>query len=216
MDYAALKSAVLGRLNMSTDDPAASTVGSLVNEAVQMVSAAAPESWPHLRRSVNWSTVASTAVYPFATVMGAVSSSSVVARVFSVKATIDTSYQSLEILSPDEADDTYNLTSQTGAPEAYWVEGRAVTLYPTPDAEYGMTARVAIDEPELVQETDTPLLPVAYHPAIIAGALTLYYEQLQDTGRSQAAAQRFDGWISRMRTAARDRIGLPRVRVRSW
>lgn len=208
MNFGELQSAVLARLNMGSDDPAATNVGSLVNEALHMVEVAHPNGWGYLTRTVTASV--STSTYTF----GQISTTSTVARVLSAKARVDTVWRPLEITSPDEADAHWNSTSETGAPEAMWVEGQTFTMYPAPDTTYGLTFRVVISEPDLAATTDSPLLPERFHGAIIAGALVLYYETLQDTNRSQAAAARFDGWIGRMMTALREQRGLPRVRLR--
>jgi hypothetical protein len=210
VNYGALQTAVLNRINMGTADPVAGNIGVYVNEGLQMVDAAHPNGWPWNRATVQFSTTASVATYSFDTITTSVT----IARVHSAKVVADTAWRALEVLSPEEADKFFVSTSETGVPEAIWVEGATVEFIPSPAAVYTASLRVSLAEEELSGDTDTPRMPERFHGAIVAAATVCFYETLQDAGRAQAAAQRVDGWVARMRTAGRESGVLPRVHLR--
>ena len=195
---------------MGTDDPSASNAQSLVNEALHMVEIAHPNGWPYLRDTIAFTTTTASE-YPFSTI----STTTTIAKVISAKSTAGSTWSPLDVFTPGESDHVYLAAGSTDAPAGYWVEGETFFLSPSPTAGLTVSLRVVVTEPDLVADNEEPICPARFHGAIIAAALVVYYETLQDSARSQAAGQRFDGWIGRMMTATREMGNLPRVRVRS-
>lgn len=210
MDYSTLQSRVRARLNMGTSDPAAANVDEYVNEAIHYLETAAPDGWPWMRRTVTLTTTASDNTYTFPQI----STTPAVAKVLGGKVLRDTVYESLRLMSPDEAEQLFP-TTDTGAPEAFFVEGETLYLYPTPDAIYSIPLRVVVTETDLSYDTATPAMPVVFHSAIVEAATMLFYETLQDTTRLQIAEARVDRHISRMRGYGREYRAAPRIRVRN-
>lgn len=209
MNFQTLQSTLLARMSMGTDDPAAVAAGDLVNEAIALVETAHPNGWPWLRHTATFTTSTNVATYAFSRV----DPTYTVMKVLDAKVAYQTTYQPLELMSPEEASRTYIGTTSTDVPRYYSAEAHALTLYPTPNTTYTTVVRTVISEPQLAG-SQSPLMPVAFHGSIISAGLVLYYETLQDTARLQAAGQRFDSWIKRMEVYARETRGTPRVRYR--
>lgn len=210
MNYGVLKSTLLARLSMGTDDPAAADVDGLINEALHLVETAHPAGWPWLRRTQTFTTTASVSTYS----LSSIDTTYTIMKVLDVKSAYQTYYQALELMSPQEADRTFASTTGTDIPQFYFVEGQTLHLYPTPSGAYTTVVRSVISEPDLSSDTASPLMPSAFHTAIIAAGIVLYYEELQDTQRMIAAGQRLDSWIKRMESYARENGATPRIRYR--
>lgn len=205
MNFLTLKAAVLARISMGSSDPIASSVDDIVNEALHMVETANPGGWPWLQTR---STVTvTTSTFAFASL------NADLLRINDVQATVNSVPVILQQLGPNEATQSY--LSVTGAPEAWSVEGMSLRLWPAPSSSYSVTISGVVAEPDLSDAGDEPLMPASYHGSIIAAALVIYYETLQDATRAQTAAARFDGWVTRMMSHARSTALPPRVQLRS-
>lgn len=200
---------------MTTDDPAADMVDSLINEALHTIEVSYPPGWPWLRAYYVFTLTAGDNQYGFSDFPLQANVDETVSKIVDVRITSQQTYTALEYISVEEADRTYTSTVRTGLPEAFSVDNEFLYLYPTPDAAYETKIRAVITETDLSDTVTAPVLPPSYHGAIIAGACMLYYEALQDTARAQAFAQRFDGWISKMIDFQREVTRPPRVRLRS-
>ncbi len=217
MDYATLQSTVLDRLSMSTDDPAASSVGGIVNEALhELETAGGPSGW-------SWSRLMFQADQPISALDSNGSflmddfigtSALDVLKILSIEVLYQSNYfQPLQFIGHGEAANSYP-TTITGIPQAWYAEGDRVYIYPTPDTTYTYRIRVVTMEPDLVNTTDTPGVPAVFHSAIVEHALMIYYELLQDTAHMQATQQRVDRWIKRMESYGPQTATSPRVMVR--
>lgn len=196
---------------MGADDPAASFATSLINEGLHLVEVSSPNGWPWLKYISAFSTVSGTDSYAFATI----DSSHTIAKLTDVKVLSDANYVPLTLVSQREANRDV-VTTTTGFPSIYRVEGGSLYLSPTPDAIYSISVNEIVTEPDLVSANDTPLMPSQYHGSIISAALVLYYQTLQDVQRAAAADQILNGWIHRMRQNSAETEGGTRVRVRDW
>ncbi len=74
----------------------------------------------------------------------------------------------------------------TGRPWAYVVEANSLRLYPIPDDAYPVVHAFYRSEPELVQETDAPLLPDAYSERLVYEAAIKTAVRTNHTERLQA------------------------------
>lgn len=209
MNFPQLQAGVLNRLNMSASDPAASQAGDLVNEGLHMVEVAHPGGWPYLRKTITYAWVAGIDSNTFATI----APSDTIMRVNDLRVASGTTWLPIDYINPEEADQLYRSTDDTAIPALWYAEGRVVTLRPAPSAALSVQLRVIVGEPDLI-DTASPIMPEAYHPAIVAGAIVVYYETLQDVARAEAASRRFDGWIARMMPHAREVQSPPRIQVR--
>lgn len=212
MNFGTLKTRLTARLSMGSSDPAYTDAGNLINEGLHLVETAHPAGWPWLRRTQTFTTTASAASYAFS----AIDSTYTIMKVLDVKVAYQTVYQALDPMAPDEAARTFVGTTATDVPRYFYAEGQTLYLYPTPNSTYTTVLRSVVSEPELTSDTASPIMPSAFHTAIIAAALVLYYEELQDTTRMTAAGQRLDSWIKRMEAFSREVGPPPRVRYRSW
>ncbi len=200
---------------MSTGDPAAGLVDEYVNEALHYLETAAPDGWPWMRQSITLSTTASTDSYTFATI-GAVPATDVtVSKILSGKILRSTVYVDLTMMSPAEAVEVYPSTT-AGVPEAFFVEGSTLYLYPTPDAVYSIVLRVVTTEPDISVSTVSPILPAVFHSAVVDTACLIYYEQLQDSPKMAMLEQKVDRHIKRMREYGRQYPAAPKIKVRDW
>lgn len=212
MNYSTLQSTVLARLNMSTSDPAAASIASDVNEAIHFIETLAPDGWSWTRGTYTFTTTANTASYT----MSQISSSDSINTVLDVQILRQSNYwQRLDLINPHEAELTYPQTN-TGIPQAYFVDGTTLYIYPTPDAAYQTKVRATKYEPDLTGGGSSPVMPTVYHSAIVEATLTIVYERLQDTTRLGLAQSRLDQWLQRMRVSQSKYQGAPRITVREW
>lgn len=212
MDFAALQSAVRARLNSSSDDPLAASIGDLVNMGLHYVETANATGWPWMRVVGTFSTVTSTSTYTFATI----DASNTIAKLLAVKLLVQANYyQPLQLMAADEAWQCYPSTV-VNRPESYFVEGSTLYLYPTPDAVYTVGYRAVLTEDTLSADADTPTMPVVWHGAIVDAALTLAYQTIQDTQRANYMEQRVGAWVARMRGYGTEYRGGVGVKVREW
>ena len=215
MDYGTLQTRVLNRLNMSTGDPAAGLVDEYVNEAIHYLETASPDGWSWMRQVITLTTTAATETYTFTTI-GAIPSPTVtVSKILSAKILRGTVYIDLNMLSPADAVEVYPSTTD-GVPEAWFVEGSTLYLYPTPDAVYSIVLRVVTAEPDISVSTTSPILPAVFHSAIVDAACLIYYEQLQDSAKMALLEQKVDRHIHRMQRYGRQYPSAPRIKVREW
>jgi len=212
VNYSTLQSTVLARLNMSTSDPAAASIASDVNEAIHFIETLAPDGWSWARGVYTFTTTSGTDSYT----MSQISASDSINTILDVKILRQNNYwQRLDLINPHEAELTYPETN-TGIPEAFFVDGTTLYLYPSPNGAYATRVRATKFEPDLSAGGSSPVMPSVYHSAIVEATLTIVYERLQDTTRLGLAQSRLDQWLQRMRVGQSKYQGAPRITVRSW
>lgn len=211
MDYGTVQTRVRNRLNMGTDDPLSSLTDEYTNEALHLLESAHPSGWPWMRRVYTFSTTAGDGSYAFTDITTA----AVLAKIIDVKLLSGSVYYPLTLISPEEAEQIYPVTTSR-IPESWYVEGRTLYLYPSPDAAYTMSVRAVITETDLGGSTSTPVLPVVYHSAWVEQTLLLMYETLQDDAKIDMTQKRVNQWVDRMMKHGREYAGAPGVRVREW
>lgn len=100
----------------------------------------------------------------------------------------------------------------TGEPDTFAVFGAQLVLRPVPQAVLTVTHRYVRVEPELVVDTDVPLMPAPFHHAIAEMAAALVCRRRGD-GREANFMASYGGWKARMIAEhARQR---PKARVRT-
>lgn len=216
MDYSTLKSTVLDRLSMSTDDPAAAAVGGYVNEALHEIETSTSDGWSWMRQTVDLTTTAGTGSYTFATIGALTTGALTVSKILDVKVYRSSGYYSpMDLIAPNEAELLYPSTT-SAIPESWFTEASTLYIYPAPDAAYQLRIRVVTVEPDLTGSGSTPILPTVFHSAVVESACAIYYESLQDTAKMQATQQRVDRWVDRMKRYGPEYQRAPRVTTRGW
>lgn len=79
--------------------------------------------------------------------------------------------ESHELVVPMDVREFDALPASTGRPYAYTVRGAEVVFYPTPDAAYNFTLRYWRLPQDMVNDADTPEIPVQYHELLVAYAM---------------------------------------------
>lgn len=69
----------------------------------------------------------------------------------------------------------------TAPPYLYAVWGETLQIRPAPSGATAVAIRYYRDEPVLSVDSDAPLMPAAYHPAIVDRACSICFESLDDT-----------------------------------
>lgn len=214
MDQSTLVTRVANRLNIDSNDPLYASLDEFVNEGIHYLETSSPEGYGWMRQTVTLTTTASTASYTFA-VLGALPATDI-----TVMKVLDASilYQSdvwepLDLINPETAILSYGDTN-TGFPEAWFVEGSTFYLYPTPNAAYSVRVRVVAMEPDLGGGGSTPVMPVVFHQAIIDAACLVAYQQLQDVNRMDIMERKVEKHIERMKRYGSQYAAAPRITVR--
>ncbi len=209
MDFGTLKATVLDRISMASDDPAAASVGGLINEALHELEAVPAAGWQWMRAQDSYSTAA--VAFSFTDIPSAAS----IVKILEIEVLYQNDYVPMEFVSAGEAHRDYP-TSQTGIPEAWYAEGTTIYVFPLPSGVQMYRFRYVFAEPDLTLDVDEPTLPAVFHSAVVESALGLYYELLQDTAKLQATQSRVDRWIKRMETYGPQTGRSPRVETNNW
>lgn len=81
-------------------------------------------------------------------------------------------FVTIEYKQPQELFDMLQTDQiQTATPRYWTMYASQLWFYPIPDAPYNVTIYYITEPPDLANPTDVPLVPVAYHDAIVAGAI---------------------------------------------
>lgn len=83
-----------------------------------------------------------------------------------------------------------------GAPRVYVRVKDYIELVPTPDAEISISIFYLTDVSDLTEDTDTFVLPLAWHDGIILKARHLYYDERGDIGKAIYAKNEWKDWVS--------------------
>lgn len=106
------------------------------------------------------------------------------------------SLQSLELREFDAQEAT------TGRPTAYTVVGNQITLYPSPDAAYGLSLRYWRLPADMSADGDKPEIPVQYHEILIAYAMNKAYLRENDYQAAGVWKAEWEAGIAKMRGEA--------------
>lgn len=116
--------------------------------------------------------------------------------------------ESLEPLTPHDID---NVPTSTGRPYAFAIIGGTVTLYPTPDGAYPLALRYWKLPEDMVNESDTPSIPVQYHELLIAYAMKKAFLRENDLQMAQTWEGQWEKGILKLRgEAVNDSFSGPR------
>lgn len=210
MNRSAMVSSVYNRTGvLATDGIITPTiVGQFVNDANHAIEVM--EDWPWLLTSGTFSTIAGVQSYPITALFPTWLRTSEV-----LVAQTDGTNWALNHLGGRELDDRYP-NSVLQIPQAWTIRGDAFQFGPTPDAAYQVTHWYYRQEPDLNQDTDTPIMPASFHAAIVELACALTLRRVQQEGRATAAESEFTTtWLPRLQAHRRRFTGPIRVRVRS-
>ncbi len=182
--YLTIVNEVLRRLREDEVSAVANTtyskmVGDFVNDAKRIVEDS--HAWSTLRTTIVVPTVADTTEY---------SLTNAGERVKIYSSINDTSNFFMRYESPNWFNNAYYISGEvTGTPESYTFSGidsnedTKVQVYPKPDAVYSMRFDLIAREAELVNDTDTTVLP---KNAIIHNAVALLARERGETGGTTA------------------------------
>lgn len=209
MNLAQMRDAVRVRIGVPASDTFSTdpVLTDLLNEALQAVASEA--DWPWMQAATTFVTSDGTGTY---------TPPDDWARTRSL--CID-GYDSMEWRSLAEIREY--LTTLKAVPMVYTVTGEDILLRPVPNGTYTVTHDYLIEEPALVSDTDTPIMPSQYHYAIVAFACHLAHARNNEvgsyrgviTGSAAAALSQYHQWLERMMSARRRTVGPIRVRVRA-
>lgn len=139
-----------------------------------------------------------------------------IAKILSVKVNVGSyGWQPLTFRGPDETNQLYPDTS-TGLPEAFFVEGETLYIYPDPDTSYTAEIRVLNTEADLGGSASTPSIPTVFHTGIIDCALMFAYQALGDDRKVTLQEARVERTVARMRGYGTPYQSSPKIRVREW
>jgi hypothetical protein len=85
-----------------------------------------------------------------------------------------------------------------GSPQGYYLTGGNIVIFPQPSAATNVTLRYLAEPTLLSGTTDVPNLPVAYHDALVAYAVSRGYRQEDDPQQAAAFMADFDRRLAEM------------------
>lgn len=192
MNLGEFRTAVHRRTGVAMDTAA---LTELVNQALAGISA--EQDWPWLEREVTFATVDGTAGYT---------------------PTSGWSRTKQVVINGDDlehyAGADLSWYGEVGTPRGFRIVADQLVLYPTPNAVHTVTHRYIASEDLLVDDADTPSLPVAYHPAVVEYASWLAMMRTGDSKRAGMFFASWEGWRERMKDSRRRTLRRHRIRVR--
>jgi len=103
------------------------------------------------------------------------------------------------LLSPVSLQELDTFESTSGSPSAYAVSGNDLVLYPAPDATYSLSLRYWRLPEDLVEDSDTPEVPVLYHALLPAYALYKAYARENDKAERDYWKGEWEAGLLKMR-----------------
>lgn len=121
------------------------------------------------------------------------------------------------LLSPLSLQELDTLESLSGRPSAYTVSGNDLVLYPAPDGSYPLSLRYWRLPEDMIEDSDTPAVPVLYHALLPAYALSKAYARENDWNASAIWKGEWEAGLLKMRGEAQSDVfdGPSQVRG-SW
>lgn len=90
-------------------------------------------------------------------------------------------YFSMDYMDPQSFFDAQHLDQNfTGMPEVWTMYASQVWFYPIPDAAYRVSYYYIAEPADLASDSDVPLIPVAFHDVLVAGALVRSAQRQRD------------------------------------
>lgn len=122
-----------------------------------------------------------------------------------------------ELLIPVGVRDYDSFPTSTGRPYTYTVVGNKLVLYPTPDGVYPLAFRYWKLPSDMVNDTDTPEIPVQYHELLIAYAMKKAFQREDDLQMAQMWEAQWEKGILKMRGEVQgDVFDGPRQVAGAW
>lgn len=222
MNTGEIIAAAAARASVPTTDRLYATGRALLNVALGEVTSFSPQGWEYLRRSVDLTTVADQADYPFvSSLMPLVADNAALSERYYPVTRVQTAVlvaasgitQPLQRVSKLEIEQlvTSSEAATTTGPWYFTAEGRTLTFAPTPSSEVTVRCRVLIGERELGDDDESPLLPAEYHYALVDLLRSYFYDAKQDDERAAAARIRFEAGMRAALYHSRETGGAGRV-----
>lgn len=204
-----MRTSVRNRLGVPSSDSfyTDTILTDFVNEAVQAI--AEEESWPWLQAGTTFVT----ALVTPSTTSGA--DYAIPTDWQRTKNLVVFGFEPFTLQPQQDIDQVIAL----GRPLSYCVVNDKIRVRPFPDGAYTITHEYYKVEPELVNDSDEPLLPNQFRKAIVDYATYLAHERSSlEPQRVQEALARYNMWLNRMRQWRRRISANQKVRVRpgSW
>lgn len=184
MNLTALRTAVRTRLGVPTNDAlfTDTVVTSLINAALHAIET--KHDWEWLEADETLATVASqTYVAPTDTDWLRTISCTISGRVPLERRTIT----ELDLMLGD-----------SGTPRYWGVFNRKIELRPVPSAILSIKHRFVQAEPDLVSDSDTPLMPASFHTSIVELAAHYGFRRSKNLPAAGAALSDYQAWEERM------------------
>lgn len=124
-----------------------------------------------------------------------------------------------QVMEQSPTDLFMQLSTDTGnSPESFAFINRTIHVRPYLSADTTVTHIYYRDSTELTADTDTPDMPAAYSPAIVAKACELLSLREGDRAAAGSHLTEYQQWVGMMRKDVERRTGpvVPRERPGSW
>lgn len=170
----------------------------LVNEALQTISV--ENEWPWLQVATTFNTATGTRFY-------APPTNWQLTKALSIEGQDALFYIDLQE-SRNWPDDVQDI------PLYYTIYTEQIYLSPTPSAIYTIRHDYIRQEPRLIDNSDTPLMPPQFHYSIVAFACHLAHLRAGDLPRARAAQDEYNAWKKRMEERRMRTASTLKTRVR--
>lgn len=216
MNLAEMRVELLERTGLLPRDQMAQpdTLTRQLNTALHWIDDRQPAGWPWLRfHDLPVTLTAGQGSYPFADISGFLTWR----KVRSVRLTNSVAaWPLLRVnLATIETQASQQPTITPGAPELWATDGYNLIFGPPPNAGFlDALVDVTANEPDLVADGDTPLMPSSFHDAIVERAAYLMHRRTGDQSKANAAASSAQDLLVAMRGFGRAETGAMHVQTR--
>lgn len=204
MNRAELRDEVYDRIGSDSNDAAypTSTIDRQINSAIHFIEA--EHDCPWLGATTTFPTVAGQAAYPVPTDWG---------KTFSLRVDRFEPFARYDI---DDLDERWTSATSTGQPVEWAVWAEQIELRPIPDSVYTVIHRYYKVEPDLMSDTDTPLMPARFHTVVAEVATWLALRRDREDPRAVGAFNAYEQWRKRLADHENRFAGPMKVKVKDW
>lgn len=213
MNLGGIRQRVYDRIDIPTSDPLMTPdkITRFINDAIHLITM--QRDWPWLQGENTFTTVVGQQGYTLTTIVPLPQIWVATRELVLTWGSGNALFQVLELKQRLALDDRFDLTPQQ-RPYNWSIWNDQIVLAPPPDDLYVIKHRYWITEPDLVSDTDTPLMPAEFHQTICDYASFLCFRRDREDPQAKVSWDSYQDGLKSMIRRHRQIAGPLKVRVR--
>jgi hypothetical protein len=207
-----LRTAVANRAGVRSTDPSYDAIDDRINEALHSIETAMGGQWDWLYAESEVATTVDTETVTFdALAAGVTPTAEGIRRIRFVEYEYGDSWATIERETLQTARLYYQGVSNGSVLARWAVEGLKLHVFPLPSAAINLRVGVILMEPDLSDDTDSPLMPATYHRILVAAAAGLVLRSSQRFSEAQVEEASAMAGMNQMLAASTPYTGSGRI-----